>query len=209
MHSPQTSSSVIAEEVLVSEYHLAFTGGLRLAPFNVGADIFRFALGDAAVDGDVKLGTGLIAVDALLLEVHIDTEVIEQADILQAVHRVPREPGNGFRDDHVDFPLFAAADHAVEFISVFHTCAGDALIGVDTFKRPSVFGIDAFGIVLHLIFITVELFLLLSGNAAVCRHPQDSAMGFHAFSDRYGRFDYPHHSLRGDRCLLHRCAPFV
>ena len=59
----------IAEEVLVSEYYLAFTGGLCLAPFNVGADIFRFALGDAAVDGNVKLGTGLIAVDALFLEV--------------------------------------------------------------------------------------------------------------------------------------------
>ena len=199
----------IAEEVLVSEYYFAFTGGLRLAPFNVGADIFRFALRNAAVDGNVKLGTGLIAVDALFLEVHIDTEVIEQSDILQAVHRVPREPGNGFRDDHVDFPLLASADHAVEFISVFHACAGDALVGVDTFKRPSVFGIDAFGIVFHLIFITVELFLLLSGNAAVCRYPQDSVMGFHALSDRYGRFDYPHHSLRGDRCLLHDLAPFV
>ena len=199
----------IAEEVLVSEYYLAFTGSLCLAPFNVGADIFRFALRNAAVDGNVKLGTGLIAVDALFLEVHIDTEVIEQSDILQAVHRVPREPGNGFCDDHVDFPLLAAADHTVEFISVFHACAGDALVGIDTFKRPSVFGIDAFGIVLHLIFVAVELLLLLSGNAAVCRHPQDSVLAFHALSDRYGRFDYPHHSLRGDRCLLHGCSPFV
>ena len=59
----------IAEEVLVSEYYLAFTGGLRLAPFNVGTDVFRFALCYAAVDGDVKLGAGLIAVDALFLEV--------------------------------------------------------------------------------------------------------------------------------------------
>ena len=41
----------IAEEVLVSEYYLAFTGGLCLAPFNVGADIFRFALRNAAIDG--------------------------------------------------------------------------------------------------------------------------------------------------------------
>ena len=48
----------VAEEVLVSEYYLAFTGGLCLAPFNVGADIFRFALGDAAVDGDVKSAPG-------------------------------------------------------------------------------------------------------------------------------------------------------
>ena len=199
----------IAEEVLVSEYYLAFTGGLCLAPFNVGADVFRFALRNAAVDGNVKLGTGLIAVDALFLEVHIDTEVIEQSDILQAVHRVPREPGNGFCDDHVDFPLLAAADHTVEFISVFHACAGDALVGVDTFKRPSVFGIDAFGVVLHLIFIAVELFLLLSGNAAVCRHPQDSVMGFHALSDRYCRCDYPHHSRRGYNSLFHCLTPFV
>ncbi len=199
----------IAEEVLVSEYYLAFTGGLCLAPFNVGADIFRFALGDAAVDGDVKLGTGLIAVDALLLKVYIHAQLIEQAGILQAVHRVPRELGNGFRDDHVDFPLLASADHAVEFISVFHACAGDALVGVDTFKRPSVFGIDAFSVVFHLIFVAVELFLLLSGNAAVCRHPQDTVMGFHALSDRYCRFDYPHHSRRGYNSLFHCLTPFV
>ena len=199
----------IAEEVLVSEYYLAFTGSLCLAPFNVGADIFRFALRNAAVDGNVKLGTGLIAVDALFLEVHIDTEVIEQSDILQAVHRVPREPGNGFRDDHVNFPLLASADHAIEFISVFHACAGDALVGVDTFKRPSVFGIDAFGVMFHLILITVELFLLLRGNSAVCCDTQDSVMVFDTLSDRYGWFDYPHHSLWSDRCLLHGFSPFV
>ena len=175
----------VAEEVLVSEYYLAFTGGLCLAPFNVGADVFRFALGDAAVDGDVKFRTGLIAVDTLFFEVHVDAEVIEQADMLQAVDGVPRKPCDRFRDDHVDFPLFASADHPIEFITVFYACAGDALVGVDTFKRPSVFGMDAFGIVLHLIFVAVKLFLLLSGNAAVCRHPQDSVMGFHALSDRY------------------------
>lgn len=140
----------IAEEVLVSEYYLAFTGGLCLAPFNVGTDIFRFALGDAAVDGDVKLGTGLIAVDALFLEVHIDTEVIEQSDILQAVHCVPREPGNGFRDDHVDFPLLASADHAVEFISVFHARAGDALVGINVDKL-------IFGMLLGIVAVVADL----------------------------------------------------
>ena len=61
----------IAEEVLVSEYYLAFTGSLCLAPFNVGADIFRFALCDTAVDGDIKLCTGIGTVDALFLEKYI------------------------------------------------------------------------------------------------------------------------------------------
>jgi len=36
--------------------------------------------------------------------------------IFQAVHRVPRESGNGFRDDHIDLALLAAADHTVEFL---------------------------------------------------------------------------------------------
>lgn len=50
---------------------------------------------------------------------------------------------------------------------------------------------------------------IISGNAAVCRHPQDSVIGFHAFSDRYGRFDYPHHSRRGYNSLFHCLTPFV
>lgn len=52
------------------EWHVAFLGTPRLAPFDVGADIFGFALCDATVDGDIKLCAGLVAVDALFLEVH-------------------------------------------------------------------------------------------------------------------------------------------
>ena len=44
----------VAEEVLILEYNLTFLGTLSLAPFDIGTDVFRFALGDAAVDGDVK-----------------------------------------------------------------------------------------------------------------------------------------------------------
>ena len=191
------------------EYNLTFLGTLSLAPFDIGTDVFRFALGNAAVDGDVKLGAGLIAVDSLFLEVDIHTKVVEQPDIFQAVHRVSRKPCNGFRDDHVDFSLLASAYHPIEFITVFYACAGDTLVGVDAFKRPSVFRIDALGVVFHLILITVELFLLLRGNSAVCCDTQDSVMVFDALSDRYGRFDYPHHSLWSDRCLLHGFSPFV
>ncbi len=97
----------VAEEVLVVEVHLSGLGALILAPYDVGTHVFGFALCDAAVDGDVKFRAGLIAVDALLLEVYIHAQLIEQADIFQAVHRVPREPGNGFRDDHVNLALLA------------------------------------------------------------------------------------------------------
>ena len=124
----------VPEEVLVVEVHLSGLGALILAPYDVGTHVFGFALCDAAVDGDVKLGAGLIAVDALLLEVYIHAQLIEQADIFQAVHRVPRESGNGFRDDHIDLALLAATDHTVEFVTLFHACSRNALVGEYTHK---------------------------------------------------------------------------
>lgn len=37
------------------EWYVAFLGTPRLAPFDVGADVFGFALCDATVDGDITL----------------------------------------------------------------------------------------------------------------------------------------------------------
>ena len=48
------------------ERHVAFLGAPCLAPFDVGTDVFGFTLCDATVDGDIKLCTGLVAVDLLL-----------------------------------------------------------------------------------------------------------------------------------------------
>ena len=58
------------------EWDIAFLGTPCLAPFDVGADVFGFALCDATVDGDIKLCAGLVAVGLLkmLLEMQLITK---------------------------------------------------------------------------------------------------------------------------------------
>ena len=77
--------------------------------------------------------------------------------------------------------MLATADHAVEFITLFVARSGDTLIGIDTFEYPSGFGIDAFCVVLDLIFIAVELFLLLGGYSAIGCYPYCSVCAVYCF----------------------------
>lgn len=76
------------------EGHLAVFSTLSLAPFDIGTDVFGFALCDAAVYRDIKLGAGIGAVDALFLEVYIHADVFEYSDIFKAVDRVSCEPAD-------------------------------------------------------------------------------------------------------------------
>ncbi len=118
------STSSVAEEIAVIEGHLTFFCTLGFAPFYVGTDIFRLALGDRAVDGDVELRTVLAAVDTLFLKVHIHTKVFQHSGIFEAIDGVSGKSGNGLADDHVDLALLTQADHFVEFFTLFDTGAG-------------------------------------------------------------------------------------
>ena len=71
----------VAEEVLVVEGNLALFRTLILAPYDVGADILRFALSDGTVNRDIKLCPRLCAVDVLLLEEDVHTNLLQHSHI--------------------------------------------------------------------------------------------------------------------------------
>ena len=145
----------VAEEVLALERHDTLLGTLCFAPFDIGADIFGFALGYRAVDGDVKFRGRINAVDALFLEEHIYIDISELSCRFDHIESVSGEAADGFDDDHVDFALVAEAKHFIEFVTLFHACSRDALIGKDADKRPFRLGADAFLVMsfLHLVAV--------------------------------------------------------
>ena len=62
-------ASAISKEAFVMERYVSFFCTLCLTPADVGADVFRLALCNGAVDRDIELSSWLNAVDSLVLEV--------------------------------------------------------------------------------------------------------------------------------------------
>ena len=103
----------------------------------------------------------MVAVDALFLEVDIDIQVAQKTDILEAVDGIAGEAADGFGQDEVNRPALTGSDHAVELIPLFDACPRNALVGIDAGEPPVWFCVDGLGIVPHLRFVAVQLFLLL------------------------------------------------
>ncbi len=74
--------------------------------------------------------------------------------ILRQSQRVPGEAADGFDDDHVHLATLALANELVEFIPLFHTGAGDTLIGVNARQLPAGFPVDAVRVITHLRFVS-------------------------------------------------------
>ena len=55
---------------------------------------------------------------------------------------------------------------------MFHGCAGDALIGIDTSEFPLCLAIDFLSVVGQLVFVAVDLFFRVGAHPAVGRHPK-------------------------------------
>lgn len=125
------------------------------------------------MDGDVKFRCRIDAVQVLFLKVHIHFDFPQHPGDFDAVKGVSRKPADGFHNNHVHLAAPALANQLVELIALFHTGAGDALVGINPRQFPSSFPTDTFCIVVHLIFIAVKLFILLGGYSAVCRYPFD------------------------------------
>ena len=54
----------------------------------------------------------------------------------QAVHRVPGEPADALRNNHLDLPGQRVRDHLVEALAPPGAHARNALVGVDLHKLP-------------------------------------------------------------------------
>ena len=105
----------------------------------------------------------------LLFKLNGNAEVAELSGILKAVCRVSGKAGYGLRDYHVNFPLLAVCNHALELLAVAGACACYALVGVNLHKL--VFGMSG-GIILvvgHLVLEAQKLVFIVGGYTAICR----------------------------------------
>ena len=169
--------------------NIAFLCALRLSPYHIVADVFGFALRDRAVDGDVKLRGRIDAVQILFFKVHIHLDFPQHSGDLDAVEGVSGKAADGFDDDHIYPASFALADQLIELIALSHTGAGDTFVGVSAYQLPAGFSVNPFCVVVHLIFITVKLFVLLGGHSAVSGHPLGNALRAVGIHRLYGRGD--------------------
>ena len=132
------------------------------------------------------------AVQILFFKVHIHLDFPQHSGDLDAVKGVSGKTADGFDDNHIHTPSFALADQLVELIPLFHTGAGDALVGINAYQLPAGFSANPFRVVIHLILIAVELFVLLGGYAAVGGYPLGNALCAMRIHRLYGRSDGVH-----------------
>ncbi len=97
----------ISEKVLVLEIDIAVPYTLCLFPFDIGADIFGFALHHASVDGDIKFRCRIDDVEVLFLKVHIYTDFPEHPGDSDTVERISSEAADRFCDDHIYLAFFS------------------------------------------------------------------------------------------------------
>ena len=143
-----------------------------LAPLNTGGDALTFGLCEGTVDSDQELAFRVDGVDILLLKDDRDAHAAQFAGIVQRVHGITGEAGDGFGKDHVDFALPAMANHAQEILALAGGSACDALIRKDIRHRPVGICHDLFRVVCFLVFIAAKLFIFLGGHTAVCSYPE-------------------------------------
>ena len=116
-------------------------------------------MGEACVDDEVQFAVAFQRIDVLLLEEDSDSSCSQHADIVQAVHRVSGEAGDGFRNDIVDLSLKAGLDHFIELWTLVCTGSRDSFIGIQTGELPLGVPGDHVRVELLLIHIGRELLL--------------------------------------------------
>lgn len=128
----------------------------------------------------------------LFFKIHIHLDFSQHSGNLDAVEGVSGKSADGFHDNHIHAASFALADQLIEFIPLFHTGAGDSLVGVNAYQLPAGFSANAFRIVVYLILIAVKLFVLLGGHSAVGGYPLGDALCTVRIHRLYGRGDGAH-----------------
>ena len=201
-HRPSVRALLIPKHPLVLHRDMAGFHGPSLPPADIGAGVLTFRLGEGAVYGDEELALRIDGVDILFLKDDRDTQFPQFSGIIEGVHRIPCEPGNGFGQDHVDLSLAAHPDHLEEFLPLTGGGAGLALIREHLYHGPAGVLHDLLGVVGKLVFIAGELLLAVGGYTAVGRYPQVPLLGL-----LLGRFllGWDHNDFRGGFC--HGCCP--
>jgi len=166
----------VAQGAVVVEGDYALLHALPLPQDDVLPDGLALRLGEAAEQRNQELAGLRQCVDVLFFKDDADTPVLEGADDLEAVHRVPSETGGGFRKDHVNAAPFAGGNHAVELGPLFHTGAAQTLVRKNTSHLPIGVLLDFLRVIILLGGVTVELFLAVGGYPAVGGDPLFTAV---------------------------------
>ncbi len=82
-------------------------------------------------DGNCAFHIQFFGVDALFLEVHADSDVLEHSYHDKEFFGLPCHSGNRLDDDAVNLAFLAVRYQPFEFITLFHFSSGDALIGIN------------------------------------------------------------------------------
>ena len=146
--------------------------GLPLAPAHPAAGVLALRLGESPVEGDEELALRVDGVDVLFLEDDGDAQAPKLPGVVEGIHCVPGKAGDRFRQDQVDLPLAALADHAQKFLPFGGRGAGDPLVREHARHGPARLLHDFLCIVAELISVAGELFLTVRGDSGVCGHPQ-------------------------------------
>ena len=154
-------------EFFVLHGRFAFTHGLPFAPPDIGGYGFALCLCESPHHGDEDLAVGFHGVDVLFFEDDRDSKLFKDTDIVQTVHRVSCEAGDGLGQHHIDFLLFAETDHPKEFRSLPSRGAGYAFVCEDPSHGPVLILHDVVCIVGLLCFVACKLFFLVRGNTAI------------------------------------------
>ena len=165
-------AAFVGIEVFVLEGDLSLPHGLPPAPFDIGAHRFAFCLRKRPHQGQQHLAFCVHRIDVLLLEYHRDAQLLESADVAQAVHRIAGKAGDGLDQYEIDLSLPAFANHFEKFRAFGGGGAGDPLVRKNARHRPVGVLHDHIGVVGLLGLVAGELLLVLGGHPAVGGYPQ-------------------------------------
>ena len=157
---------------LVLDGGFALPHGLALAPLHVLADGLALPLGHGPQQGEQQLPIGFQGVDVLFLEQDGDAQLPQGPHIVEAVYRIPGEPGDGLHQHQVDLLLPALADHPQKLGPFGGGGTCDALVSEDPSHSPGRIGHDLVGVILLLGLIAGELLLTVGGHPAVGGRPE-------------------------------------
>ena len=198
---PAVRPPAVAQRPAVLEGDIALFHALTYPRDDIQTHGLALRLGKAAEQGDQELAGLSQRIDVFLFKDHGDAPGLEGADHLEAVHRVPGEPGGGLGEDHVDAAPLAGGDHTVELRPLFHAGAGDTLIREDSSHLPIGIFLDFLRVIVLLGGVAALLLLAVGGHPAVGGDTLSAAVPGAAGGGGLGGGDDAHPAFQ--YCLFH------
>ena len=199
---------LIGVQIVVMDGDFTALHGVALARLDIAGDGLTLRLGKGSHHGQHQFCGLVHGVDVFFFKVDRDALCFQHSDVVEAVHRIAGEAGDGLGEDQVDLALLTPFHHPHEVRPFFGRSAGDALIRKDVGHRPRLILHDLIGVIAFLRLIAVELILLFGGYPAVGRHPKLSLLGSSCVLWRSGYHDHLRLALSHSYALLSMIWPF-